>query len=87
MLKQNKDYFYNCLEVAKIGEEIVTDIFKKNGYTVKDVSDNKEWQESDVDLLVYKNNKLVYKITFISLFQIKKFMFCLKMKLLRGFAI
>lgn len=62
MLKQNKDYFYNCLETAKIGEEIVADIFKKEGYTVQDVSDNKEWQESDVDLLVYKNNNLIYMI-------------------------
>lgn len=62
MLKQNKDYFYNCLETAKIGEEIVADIFKQEGYTIQDVSDNKKWQESDVDLLVYKNNKLVYKI-------------------------
>lgn len=62
MLKQNKDYFYNCLETAKIGEKIVTDIFKKEGYTVQDVSDNKKWQEVDVDLLVYKNDKLVYKI-------------------------
>lgn len=62
MFKQNKDYFYTCLNIAKIGEEIVADIFKKDGYTVQDVSENKEWQESDVDLLVYKNNKLVYKI-------------------------
>lgn len=62
MLKQNKDYFYNCLEIAKAGEKIVADIFKKEGYTIKDVSDNKEWQESDVDLLIYKNNKPIYKI-------------------------
>lgn len=57
-----KDYFYSCLRTAKIGEEIVADIFKKDGYTIQDVSENKEWQESDVDLLVYKNNKLVHKI-------------------------
>ncbi|WP_416199077.1 MAG: hypothetical protein ACFWUA_05100 [Sporanaerobacter sp.] len=63
MLKQqNKDYFYNCLEVAKTGERLVTKIFEEKGYTVKDVSDNKEWQEPDIDLLVYKDNKLIHKI-------------------------
>lgn len=62
MLKQNKDYFYNCLETAKTGEKIVADIFKKKGYTVVDVSHEKEWQEVDVDLLVYKNAKPLYKI-------------------------
>ena len=62
MLKQNKDYFYNCLETAKVGEKIVADIFKKDGYTVQDVSNNKEWQEVDVDLLVYQNHKPLYKI-------------------------
>lgn len=62
MLKQNRDYFYNCLEVAKLGEEIVKKIFEDKGYTVKDVSNDKEWQELDIDLLVYKNDKLIYKI-------------------------
>ena len=62
MLKQNKDYFYNCLEIAKTGEKIVSNIFKKRGYTVVDVTHKKEWQEVDVDLLIYKNNKPIYKI-------------------------
>jgi len=62
MLKQNKDYFYNCLETAKEGEEIVVNIFKNKGYTVVDVSNDKKWQDADVDLLIYKDNKLVYKI-------------------------
>jgi len=59
---QNRDYFYNSLEVAKQGEKIVSEIFKNKGYTVVDVSNDKKWQESDVDLLIYKDNKLVYKI-------------------------
>ena len=62
MLKQNKDYFYNCLETAKTGEKIVTNIFKKKGYTVVDVTNKREWQEVDVDLLVYKNTKPAYRI-------------------------
>lgn len=62
MLKQNKDYFYNCLETAKTGEKIVTNIFKKKGYTVVDVTNKREWQKVDVDLLVYQNHKPLYKI-------------------------
>jgi len=59
---QNRDYFYNSLEVAKQGEKIVSEIFKNKGYTVVDVSHEKEWQEVDVDLLVFKNDKLVNTI-------------------------
>lgn len=57
-----KDYFYNCLKTAKIGEELVKEFFEKKGYKVQDVSDDKEWQEHDIDLLVYQNDKLIHKI-------------------------
>jgi Holliday junction resolvase-like predicted endonuclease len=57
-----KDYFYNCLKTAKIGEEIVADILQNKGYTVRDVSNDKDWFESDIDLLVYQNDKLVHTI-------------------------
>lgn len=59
---QNRDYFYNSLEVAKQGEKIVSEIFQNKGYTVVDVSNEKKWQEIDVDLLVFKNDKLINTI-------------------------
>ncbi|GLI51327.1 hypothetical protein TSYNTROOL_14130 [Tepidanaerobacter syntrophicus] len=59
---KNKDYFYKCLEVAKIGEKIVTELFENKGYTVKDVSSDEKWQEPDIDLLIYQDGKLVNKV-------------------------
>jgi Holliday junction resolvase-like predicted endonuclease len=58
----NEDSFYNKKKIGDKGEYIVTKLLQDKGYDVINVADKPEWQKADVDLLIYKNNKLIHKI-------------------------
>ena len=58
----NEDTFYNKKKIGDKGEYIVTKLLQDKGYDVINVADKPEWQKADVDLLVYKDNKLIKKI-------------------------
>ncbi|MBC8586741.1 PDDEXK family nuclease [Paratissierella segnis] len=59
---QNEDSFYNKKKIGDKGEQIVSKLLENKGYTVKNVTDKTEWRKKDVDLLLYKNNKLTKKV-------------------------
>lgn len=60
--KINEDTFYNKKQIGDEGEQIVSKLLEDKGYTVENVADKTEWRKVDVDLLAYKNNRLVKKV-------------------------
>lgn len=60
--KINEDSFCNKKMIGDTGEQIVTQLLQSKGYNVENVADKPEWRKVDVDMLVYKDNRLVKKV-------------------------
>lgn len=58
----HEDSFYNKKKIGDEGEYIVTKLLQDKGYDVINVTDEIEWRKADVDLLIYKNDKLIHKV-------------------------
>lgn len=51
------DNFTYCLQVGKETEQKISNYLENRGHNVTNVSDNKEYQRKDIDLLLEHNNR------------------------------